>query len=87
MHGYSLIDPDGTERVVEYLADDVNGFNAVVKRYGHARHPLIYGKPYPYPGVGLPIPEGVPIVVPYKRYYGPGPYTGAYSYQNIEQYH
>ncbi|XP_046744623.1 larval cuticle protein A2B-like [Diprion similis] len=29
---YSLIEPDGTRRVVEYTADPVNGFNAVVSR-------------------------------------------------------
>ncbi|XP_018322844.1 uncharacterized protein LOC108735400 [Agrilus planipennis] len=30
--GYSLIDPDGYRRIVEYSADAHNGFNAVVKR-------------------------------------------------------
>ncbi|CAH2104223.1 unnamed protein product [Euphydryas editha] len=29
---YSLVDPDGTQRVVDYTADDVNGFNAVVQK-------------------------------------------------------
>ncbi|KAK2582072.1 hypothetical protein KPH14_002776 [Odynerus spinipes] len=29
---YSLIEADGTRRVVEYTADPVNGFNAVVHR-------------------------------------------------------
>lgn len=29
---YSLIDADGTQRVVDYTADDVNGFNAVVRK-------------------------------------------------------
>jgi hypothetical protein len=28
---YSLVEPDGTRRTVEYTADPVNGFNAVVK--------------------------------------------------------
>lgn len=37
---YSLVEPDGTIRVVEYTADDHNGFNAVVKKIGHAVHPL-----------------------------------------------
>ena len=36
---YSLNEPDGTIRVVEYTADDYNGFNAVVKKIGHAIHP------------------------------------------------
>lgn len=29
---YSLIEPDGTRRIVHYTADDHNGFNAVVQR-------------------------------------------------------
>ncbi|XP_068619939.1 larval cuticle protein A2B-like [Battus philenor] len=29
---YSLVDPDGTRRVVEYTADPHNGFNAVVHK-------------------------------------------------------
>ncbi|KAK9745569.1 Insect cuticle protein [Popillia japonica] len=29
---YSLIEPDGTRRVVQYTADPINGFNAVVSR-------------------------------------------------------
>ncbi|XP_050300688.1 larval cuticle protein A2B-like [Anthonomus grandis grandis] len=29
---YSLVDPDGTRRIVDYTADPVNGFNAVVRK-------------------------------------------------------
>ncbi|CAH2066265.1 unnamed protein product, partial [Iphiclides podalirius] len=36
---YSLAEPDGTVRIVEYTADPVSGFNAVVKRVGQAVHP------------------------------------------------
>ncbi|XP_041968468.1 adult-specific cuticular protein ACP-20-like [Aricia agestis] len=36
---YSLAEPDGTIRVVDYTADAVSGFNAVVKRIGAAQHP------------------------------------------------
>ncbi|CAG9784952.1 unnamed protein product [Diatraea saccharalis] len=35
---YSLHEADGTVRIVEYTADKHNGFNAVVKREGHAKH-------------------------------------------------
>lgn len=43
VHGsYSLKEADGTTRVVEYTADDHNGFNAVVKKLGHAQHPQVY---------------------------------------------
>ncbi|KAL0819036.1 hypothetical protein ABMA28_008316 [Loxostege sticticalis] len=29
---YTVVDPDGTRRIVDYAADPVNGFNAVVRR-------------------------------------------------------
>lgn len=34
---YTLIETDGTKRVVEYEADDKNGFNAVVHKIGKLR--------------------------------------------------
>ncbi|XP_046427599.1 uncharacterized protein LOC124183311 [Neodiprion fabricii] len=34
--GYSLIEADGTRRIVDYTADPVNGFNAVVRKEGAA---------------------------------------------------
>ncbi|KAL6443988.1 hypothetical protein ACFW04_001745 [Cataglyphis niger] len=37
---YSLLEADGTRRIVEYTADPVNGFNAVVRR-----EPLAVVKP------------------------------------------
>ncbi|KAF4516901.1 hypothetical protein B566_EDAN007989 [Ephemera danica] len=36
---YSLVEPDGTTRTVDYTADAHNGFNAVVTKSGHAVHP------------------------------------------------
>ncbi|GAB0091943.1 larval cuticle protein A2B [Sergentomyia squamirostris] len=38
---YSLYEPDGTKRVVDYTADPHLGFNAVVKKIGHAHHHYI----------------------------------------------
>lgn len=32
---YTLVEPDGTRRVVDYTADEHNGFNAVVSKEGH----------------------------------------------------
>ncbi|XP_073998660.1 uncharacterized protein isoform X2 [Rhodnius prolixus] len=44
VHGsYSLVEPDGTKRVVEYTADPHNGFNAVVHRE-HNVHPQVVHK-------------------------------------------
>ncbi|VVC97260.1 unnamed protein product [Leptidea sinapis] len=36
---YSVAEPDGTLRVVDYTADPVSGFNANVRRLGQAVHP------------------------------------------------
>ncbi|VVC29059.1 Insect cuticle protein,Chitin-binding type R&R consensus [Cinara cedri] len=36
---YSLVEPDGSIRLVEYTADAKNGFQAVVKKFGHSHHP------------------------------------------------
>ncbi|KAK9746372.1 Insect cuticle protein [Popillia japonica] len=41
---YSLLEPDGTRRIVHYEADDHNGFNARVERRGKAVHPQAYGR-------------------------------------------
>jgi len=35
---YSVLEPDGSIRTVDYTADDHNGFNAVVKKTGPSRH-------------------------------------------------
>lgn len=52
--GYMLKEADGTMRIVEYTADDHNGFNAVVKNIGHASHDLksYEGKVYNIGAVG-----------------------------------
>lgn len=47
---YSLLEPDGTRRIVEYVADPVNGFSAVVRREPSA------GKPVAYTAVPTPKP-------------------------------
>ncbi|XP_074100639.1 uncharacterized protein LOC141528471 isoform X2 [Cotesia typhae] len=40
VHGsYSVNEPDGSVRIVEYTADDHNGFNAVVKKVEPSLHP------------------------------------------------
>lgn len=34
---YSLLEADGTRRIVDYTADSIHGFNAVVRREGYAK--------------------------------------------------
>lgn len=54
---YSLVEPDGSVRTVDYTADDINGFNAVVSKSAptvhakvvapvvHAPAPVAYAAP------------------------------------------
>ena len=42
---YSLLDADGYKRTVTYTADDLNGFNAVVKREPVDEHVVVAGVP------------------------------------------
>ncbi|XP_065093360.1 larval cuticle protein A2B-like [Ochlerotatus camptorhynchus] len=54
---YSLVEPDGTRRVVEYTADPVNGFNAVVHRQPLAVKAIApvakYAAPLAYPAAHI----------------------------------
>ncbi|XP_061397855.1 larval/pupal rigid cuticle protein 66-like [Musca vetustissima] len=49
---YTLKEADGTTRVVDYHADGHHGFNAVVKKLGHAQHPETYHHHGGYSGHG-----------------------------------
>lgn len=42
---YSLVEPDGSIRTVDYTADPIHGFNAVVSKTG----PHIHHTPIPKP--------------------------------------
>ena len=55
---YSLIEADGTRRIVDYTADPVNGFNAVVNR-----EPAVAVAPVvePVAKVAAPAPLAVPV--------------------------
>lgn len=56
---YSLVEPDGSVRVVDYVADPVNGFNAVVSKSAPTVHNA------PVKSVVQPI---VKQVVPYVKH-------------------
>ncbi|KAI5636111.1 insect cuticle protein domain-containing protein [Phthorimaea operculella] len=62
---YSLVEPDGSLRVVDYHADDHTGFNAVVKKLGvgvHSAHHVPLGGPIPLPPIApLHLPPIAPI--------------------------
>lgn len=81
VHGsYSLVDPDGTKRTVDYTADPHNGFNAVVtkeplvKAYGAAPAPA--HAVYPIKAYA-PVPDVYPATV--KAYAPVYPAIKAYA--------
>lgn len=84
--GYSLVEPDGTTRVVEYIADD-HGFRAVVKKIGTPVHPPpapvvhqhapIVAAPAP---VHIPAPQPIVVEEPQPLLYnGYDAYNGHYE--------
>lgn len=60
---YSLVEPDGTLRVVDYSADAHSGFNAVVKKFGPNLHPTKLHTKVHAPVVA-PVVASAPIVAP-----------------------
>jgi Insect cuticle protein len=58
---YSLVEPDGSVRTVDYTADDVNGFQAVVSKSA----PTVHAKAY----VAAPVVHAAPAV----HYAAPAP--------------
>lgn len=70
---YSVVDPDGTRRIVDYTADPLNGFNAVVRR-----EPLVVAAPARVVAPA-PIVAPAPVVAPARLFasapiVAPGPY-------------
>ncbi|XP_050542324.1 cuticle protein 19.8-like [Daktulosphaira vitifoliae] len=65
---YSLMEPDGSIRTVDYTADSRNGFNAVVTKSGHNVHPVKKYAPVQKPAAFKPsAPSKYPP--PLNRYY------------------
>ncbi|KAG5675712.1 hypothetical protein PVAND_005593 [Polypedilum vanderplanki] len=56
---YSLVEPDGSIRTVDYTADDINGFNAVVTKTG----PNVHAAKVVAPVVHKPVIAHKPVVV------------------------
>ncbi|CAD6227762.1 GSCOCG00006218001-RA-CDS [Cotesia congregata] len=83
---YSLIEADGTRRVVEYTADPINGFNAVVHREPAVVNAVPAAPPVVAPAVvktapAVPVAPAVPAVPspfsPYSPFSSLGPIAHA----------
>ncbi|XP_054263472.1 cuticle protein 7-like [Macrosteles quadrilineatus] len=81
---YSLVEPDGSVRTVDYTADPVNGFNAVVSKTTGV-HPV---KPVKVPVSVKPVVKLVPVPVKPKVpiytevSYGPPEYLHDHAYDS-----
>ncbi|XP_068148916.1 cuticle protein 7-like [Drosophila tropicalis] len=78
---YSLKESDGTIRVVHYTADDHNGFQAEVKKLGHAHHPEVYVKSHGHGDI-----YGAGYGYGYSHPYNHG-HGKASSYVSVKQLH
>lgn len=90
---YSLMEADGSIRTVEYTADKVNGFNAIVKHEGHSFHPVAQ-KPQSHKTLQLhqPLPTSSQEDYNFSKddygssyeYSDPNPTLASYIYQNYQ---
>ncbi|XP_014242439.1 larval cuticle protein A2B-like [Cimex lectularius] len=59
---YSLVEPDGSVRTVDYTADPINGFNAVVTKSHPGVHPTVV-KPVVVAKPVVPVVHPKPVLV------------------------
>jgi hypothetical protein len=69
---YSLVEPDGSIRTVDYTADPVNGFNAVVSKSGPGVHASPVVKPIAVPVV-KPVVAQIAVAPATHIGYAPAP--------------
>ncbi|EDV50238.1 cuticle protein 7 [Drosophila erecta] len=79
---YSLVEPDGSVRTVEYTADDHNGFNAVVHKTGPTVHhaaPAVIA--HAAPAVVHAAPAYAPAIAHHVAAAPAVPYAGSLAHQ------
>ncbi|XP_050669128.1 cuticle protein 7-like [Leptidea sinapis] len=77
---YSLVEPDGSIRTVDYTADPVHGFNAVVSKSGPSIHPpRQVVQPRIKPVIQY-VPKPVPVPVEYPNQFIPEVYATPETY-------
>ncbi|XP_031337712.1 cuticle protein 7-like [Photinus pyralis] len=88
VHGrYTVLEPNGLERVVEYTADDVHGFNAVVS---HTPAGAAHAAPAPVAKVAVPVAAAVvpaKIAAPAVKGFAPFAHSGYHGYPGYSGYH
>ncbi|XP_061377949.1 cuticle protein-like isoform X2 [Danaus plexippus] len=66
---YSLVEPDGSIRTVDYTADPIHGFNAVVSKVGPSVHPAPKPHPRVQPAIIQYVPKPIPVPVQIPKQY------------------
>ncbi|XP_018566687.1 cuticle protein-like [Anoplophora glabripennis] len=68
---YNVAEPDGTRRIVDYVADPVNGFNAVVRKapLAYAAAPVVAKAVLPAPAAPLAVAPALRAASPYYAVY------------------
>ncbi|XP_052863966.1 pupal cuticle protein Edg-84A-like [Anopheles cruzii] len=90
---YTLIDADGYRRVVDYTADDHNGFNAVVRREPLEGHKVLKAVApvaklvAPVAPVYAAAPVHTKLFAPQPVHYQPAPQTVHYQQAAPQYYH
>ncbi|KAH8369152.1 hypothetical protein KR009_002849 [Drosophila setifemur] len=76
---YSLNDADGYRRIVDYTADPINGFNAVVRREPLVAPAAVVAAPAPVVRAAAPVAVAAPVVraAPLAYAAAPAPLTYA----------
>ena len=83
VHGsYSVVDPDGYKRTVEYTADDHNGFNAVVRREPIAH---VHAHPQVVKVAHQPVHQYVQPIAKVNHYAAPQHYVAPQYVQKVHQ--
>ena len=91
---YSLVEPDGSVRTVDYTADDINGFNAVVSKSAPTIHatkivaPVVHAAPahvaYAAPAQVAYAAHAAPAHVAYAAHAAPA--HVAYAHPSVHAY-
>lgn len=63
------MEPDGSIRTVDYTADPIHGFNAVVSKVGPSVHPAPKPHPRVQPAIIQYVPKPIPVPVQIPKQY------------------
>lgn len=87
---YSLVEPDGSVRTVDYTADDHNGFNAVVTKSGPNVHAVAHAAPVAVAHAPVAVAHAAPVAVAHAApvaYAAPAAYAAPLTHYSSVAHH